>query len=126
MLGGQIAFAPDFLAFLNRANGQNAASSLQQKRTAIKQQQQQLESKDRLATVNDLLGKLKPKLDSINSTRAEVTIEGFPFNVNRTARAFPFATFLTVQCASGQVSLANYNFPPHEAFIWCASGCGVV
>ncbi len=123
-MGGQIPFTADFFAFLNRANAQNVAGALQQKRAALLEQQSQMERNDRLSQVEDLLSKLKPKLQNLNSTRVDVTIEAFPFSVNQGARAFPFATYLTVQCGSGAMKIANYNFPAQGTLSWSPSTCG--
>jgi type VI secretion system protein ImpL len=123
-MGGQIPFTADFFAFLNRANAQNVAGALRQKRATLLEQQSQMERNDRLGQVEDLLSKLKPRLQNLNSTRVDVTIEAFPFSVNQGARAFPFATYLTVQCGSGAMRIANYNFPAQGTFTWSPSTCG--
>lgn len=124
MMGAKIPFAQDFLSYLNGANDRNVIRVTQQKRVAIAQQQDQLALKNRLAAVNDLLAKLKPQLDNLRSSQANVVIRAFPTSVNHGARAFPYATILTLQCASGPLTMSNYNFPVDKIFAWSPSTCG--
>ncbi len=123
-LGHQIPFTRDLFLFVNGASEQNAASAARQRRAALQQQRNQLDAKNRLAEINDSLGKLKPQTAELQNSRFEVTIKGLPSSVNQGAAAFPYATVLSVNCGSGPFAMTNYNFPVERILTWSPSLCG--
>jgi type VI secretion system protein ImpL len=122
--GQQIPFSSDLFVFVNGASEQNAASEARQRRAALQQQRDQLQAKNRLADINDMLAKLKPQAANLQSSRFEVTVKGLPSSVNQGAGAFPYATILSVNCGAGPFTVTNYNFPVERTLTWSPSLCG--
>ncbi len=52
-----------------------------------------------------------------------VTIAAVPTDVNEDAKSEPYLTRLTLQCASGQQTLENYNSPSTRDFVWETATC---
>lgn len=52
-----------------------------------------------------------------------VSIATVPTDVNQEAKSEPYRTRLTLQCASGEQSLDNYNAPDKKEFTWEPASC---
>ncbi|WP_298774180.1 type VI secretion protein IcmF/TssM N-terminal domain-containing protein [uncultured Shewanella sp.] len=53
-----------------------------------------------------------------------VTVANVPMSINGSAALKPKSVTLKLQCASGEISLDNYNFPASQLFKWDPSNCG--
>ncbi len=67
-------------------------------------------------------------ITSTLSARAsyDVSIKGLPTDVNAAAATKPYATVLTLQCASETTKLSNFQFPIMKKFRWLPGSCGDV
>lgn len=150
--GTTLAFTPAFLAFVNDANAQRVAQAeaqraaeADQKRQQLVQQRQQLERQRKqidkqkreqalerrqqdvakqLRGLEQAAAESKMAMDLLRAAVYPVTISALPTGVNPEAKARPFQTTLTVQCAPSPTVLNNFNFPLNLTLNWSAATCG--
>jgi len=132
-LGYSLPFTNAFLPMLNGAVNQRVTQLVsQQRQDADKQnaqlqaQQDQLQNQLAQAQLDSALADAKQKADTAQSTPIQLTITAQPTSINPGAKAKPFATLLTIQCAAGAQAINNYNFPVSSSFAWAPSQCGEV
>jgi type VI secretion system protein ImpL len=150
--GIQLAFTPEFLAFVNDANAQRVAQAealrqaeADQKRQQLVQQRQQLDRQRKqvdkqkreqalerrqqdvqkqLRGLEQAAAESKMAMELLRAAVYPVTISALPTGVNPEAKARPFQTTLTVQCAPNPTVLNNFNFPLNMTLNWSAATCG--
>jgi type VI secretion system protein ImpL len=64
--------------------------------------------------------------ESLKGKASKLTITAIPTGVNVDARARPFSTSLSIQCAKGETLLNNINAPASTSLLWSPSECGDV
>jgi type VI secretion system protein ImpL len=64
--------------------------------------------------------------ESIKGKASRLTITAIPTGVNIDAKAKPFFTTLSIQCAKGETILNNINAPSSTSVNWSPSECGDV
>ncbi len=152
MLGNKLAFNGTFLQFINDAMQQKVAQVHDQKRADSDQKQQQLaqqqqqldrqkeqtarqksqqalqarqqEVQKQIRDVEQQIQVTKLAADQLRATVHPVTINALPTGINPSAKAIPFHTMLTMQCAPTPATLNNFNFPVIIAFNWSQATCG--
>ncbi|WP_321910615.1 type VI secretion protein IcmF/TssM N-terminal domain-containing protein [Paraburkholderia sp. J11-2] len=129
--GLSVPFTTAFVSTLNGAYARQAAQQRSAARSAADKQAQQLQAQraqlDAQASLDQLdraLATAKQQADAARALTVPLTLTAQPTNVNADAQAKPYATILTVQCASGQQTLNNFNFPVSTSFAWTAGQCG--
>jgi type VI secretion system protein ImpL len=146
-LGFKLPFTQELLPFAGSAIERQQEISLNQKRSEIRKEQAQaaaqmaqletqkvqlvakkaeLDLQKRLKEVDDKLNEVRQQQQKTRTTAANIVLNALPTNANRNAKAHPYATILTVQCAPEPKSLANYNFPASMSFSWTMQSCGDV
>lgn len=151
-LGTKLAFDSTFLAFVNDAMRQKVGQAETQRKTEVAQKKEQLvqqaqqldrqkkqldkqkkqegtlrrqqEAQAQIRQVEQSIGEIKQTGDQLRATVHAVTVNALPIGVNAGARANPFETALTVQCAPTPVTLNNFNFPVSVALNWSEKTCG--
>ena len=151
-LGHRVPISGLFPVLLNDGLGKRASQSLAQENAMLEQKQmqilaqrrqlaerqkqqettgrqQEIEKKklavqNRLKAVSQALDERKKEVEALRGQVQTVVISGVPTNVNTEARAKPYSTVLTVQCAPGQKTLTNLNFPVAETINWSETTCG--
>ncbi|NYT85140.1 type VI secretion protein IcmF/TssM N-terminal domain-containing protein [Pollutimonas harenae] len=107
-------------------NGQfYAFAGLAQKRTA-NQAGQQLEdqrNKDANAALKEQAQQLDQKISKLEAVKGNVTLSTEPSQTNASAQLRPESISLSLQCASGPVTLQNLNFANSQVFSWSMSSC---
>ncbi|WP_277187873.1 type VI secretion protein IcmF/TssM N-terminal domain-containing protein [Caballeronia sp. BR00000012568055] len=131
--GFRVPFTSSFVPMLNGAYGRQVAQAQSVARTAADKQAQQLQAQraqldaqQQLDQLDRALAAAKTQADAARALSVPLTLTAQPTNVNADAQAKPYATILTVQCASGVQTLNNYNFPVSTSFAWTAGQCGDV
>ncbi|SPB14567.1 putative lipoprotein [Caballeronia novacaledonica] len=131
--GFKVPFTSAFVPTLNGAYGRQLAQQQASARSAADKQAQQLEAQkaqldaqQQLDQLDRALAAAKTQADAARAVTVPLTLTAQPTNVNADAQAKPYATILTVQCATGVQTLNNYNFPVSTSFAWQAGQCGDV
>ncbi|KXU86899.1 hypothetical protein CR51_37230 [Caballeronia megalochromosomata] len=131
--GFSVPFTSSFVPMLNGAFGRQLAQQQSAARSAADKQAQQLQAQKAQLDAQQALDQLdrtlataKQQADAARALTVPLTLTAQPTNVNADAQAKPYATILTVQCASGVQTLNNYNFPVSTSFVWTAGQCGDV
>ncbi|HEX4325464.1 MAG TPA: type VI secretion protein IcmF/TssM N-terminal domain-containing protein, partial [Burkholderiales bacterium] len=138
--GSSLPFTPEFLQFAGNALNRQQAMNIGIKRAEIDKeiaqnlsQSADLDTKksqgDLAARGKDLEAQLaanRQAQDKLRAMPSNVTLNALPTHVNQDAKAFPFATILTLQCAPDPKTLTNYNFPATGAFTYMPNQCGDV
>jgi type VI secretion system protein ImpL len=131
--GFSVPFTSAFVLMLNGAYGRQLAQAQSVARTAADKQAQQLQAQraqldaqQQLDQLDRALAAAKTQADAARALTVPLTLTAQPTNVNADAQSKPYATILTVQCASGVQTLNNYNFPVSTSFAWTAGQCGDV
>jgi type VI secretion system protein ImpL len=131
--GFSVPFTSTFVPMLNGAYGRQLAQAQSVARSAADKQAQQLQAQrvqldaqQQLDQLDRALAAAKTQADAARALSVPLTLTAQPTNVNAGAQAKPYATILTVQCATGVQTLNNYNFPVSASFAWTAGQCGDV
>lgn len=131
--GYSVPFTDAFLPTLNAAVGKRVAQLVQLQRQKARTEQEQAQAqaaqeqaKQQQANAEQALADIKQKIATLHAQAYPLTLTAQPSNVNPGARARPFATVLSVQCAAGGRTLTNYNFPVSDSFNWALGQCGTV
>lgn len=132
-LGYSVPFTRQFLPMLNDAAGKRVEQLVTQQRAELQDQtdklagqKEQLQSQQALAQVDRVLADIKQKTDAIKALVHQLTITAQPTSVNPGAKAKPFVSVLSIQCATGARVLNNYNFPVSDSFPVADRQCGDV
>lgn len=132
-LGYSMPFTNQFLSMLNDAAGKRVEQLVMQQRSELEDQTQklttekeQLQAQQTLTQVDRALADIKQKIDTLKAQALQLTITAQPTSVNVGAKAKPFATVLSVQCASGARVINNFNFPVSDSFPLGDRMCGDV
>lgn len=64
--------------------------------------------------------------ESLKGKASKLTITAIPTGVNVDARARPYSTSLSIQCAKGETLLNNINAPASTSLLWSPAECGDV
>jgi type VI secretion system protein ImpL len=151
-LGTRLAFDGGFLQFVNDAMRQKLGqveaqrkAEAGQKKEQLTQQAQQLdrqkkqvdkqkkqealqrrqqEAQAQVRDVDQAIAEARQAGEQLRATSHAVTVNALPTGVNEGARANPFETALTVQCAPAPVTLNNFNFPVNMSLAWSEKTCG--
>ncbi|MBV7486019.1 type VI secretion protein IcmF/TssM N-terminal domain-containing protein [Bordetella sp. BOR01] len=108
-------------------NGQfYAFASLAQLRqvTLAGQQLQSKRSQDEVQALTTQQGEVDKQIAKLEATTANVTLRTVPPQTNPEARLLPESVTLSLQCASGRITLENLNFPNQAVFPWALANCG--
>ncbi|WP_213307568.1 type VI secretion protein IcmF/TssM N-terminal domain-containing protein [Paraburkholderia sacchari] len=129
--GYSVPFTPAFVTMLNGALGRQLVQQQLQQRSAAEKQTQQLQAQQAQLQAQQTLDQLdralaiaKQQADAARALAVPLTVTGQPTGVNSGAKAKPYATILSVQCAAGVQTLNNYNFPVSSSFAWTSGQCG--
>ena len=132
-LGYSVPFTRQFLPMLNDAAGKRVEQLVGQQRAEQQDQSEklaiqknQLQNQQAITQVERALAEIKQKTDLLKAQVLQLSIVAQPTNVNAGAKAKPFLTVLTVQCAAGARVINNYNFPVSDGFAWGEKQCGEV
>ncbi len=132
-LGYSLPFTRQFLPMLNDAAGKRVEQLVMQQRVELEDQTQklagekdQLQAQQTLAQLERVLADIKQKVDALKAQVLQLTITTQPTSVNAGAKAKPFMTVLSIQCASGARVINNYNFPVSDSFPLGDRLCGEV
>ncbi|MGF6649526.1 type VI secretion system protein ImpL [Paraburkholderia youngii] len=129
--GVRMPFTSSFVPMLNDAFGRRLVqqqslvrSAADKRQQQLQRQWEQLEAQRTLDRLDRTLASAKQQADAARTLTVPLTITAHPTNVNAGTHAQPYATILTVHCASGPQTLSNYNFPIRINFAWTAGQCG--
>lgn len=132
-LGYSVPFTRQFLPMLNDAAGKRVEQLVTQQRTEqqdqndkLVAQKNQLQSQLAVTQLDRALADIKQKADALKAQVLQLSIAAQPTNVNAGAKAKPFLTVLTIQCAAGARVINNYNFPVTDSFPLGERQCGEV
>lgn len=132
-LGYSVPFTPDFLPMLNGAIGKRVEQLFKLQKLDENKQKENLQTQmDQLQTNQEMieadrkLFTIKQKADALKAQIFPLSIVVLPTNVSPGAKAKPFATILTLQCAAGPRIIHNFNAPASGNFNWSKDGCGEV
>jgi type VI secretion system protein ImpL len=125
-LGYSLPFTNAFLPMLNGAADKRAAQAAAHRSSAVARASAAVENRRAQAQIERDLADIKQKTDEAKLQSAQLTIAGLPTSVNAGALSKPFATVLTVQCATAPYQLRNFNFPVSASLAWAARSCGDV
>ncbi|AHI66951.1 imcF-related N-terminal domain protein [Burkholderia thailandensis H0587] len=115
-LGYRLPFTDAFLPLVDDA----AARRVAQARRADEQRARQQAA----AELDERIASLGKQIDAIRAQTVRIEIVAQPTDVNPEARAQPFETVLTLQCAPQARTLANYNLRVSERIDWQPDQCG--
>ncbi|OYO27942.1 type VI secretion protein IcmF/TssM N-terminal domain-containing protein [Janthinobacterium sp. PC23-8] len=138
--GHSVPFTAAFLPMLNTAvdkrvtqlvtqqnqDADKQALQVQQQQQQLQEQQRQLQVQQTQAQLESSLAELQKKSAALKALVTQLSITAQPTGVNGGARAKPFETVLSIQCAAGAQQLKNYNFPVSASFPWTVGQCGDV
>lgn len=131
--GYTVPFDEKFLPTLNSAFGKRINQIMLAQRATAEAEQQQVRTQSMLeqqrqqqASAEQALGDIAQKVATLRTQTYPLKITAQPVNANEGARARPYSTVLTVQCASGSHTLSNFNFPVSTSFNWIPNQCGDV
>ncbi|MBO1112834.1 type VI secretion protein IcmF/TssM N-terminal domain-containing protein [Bordetella petrii] len=108
-------------------NGQfYAFASLAQLRqvTLAGQQMQSKRSQSEVQALTTQQTEVDKQIAKLEATTANVTLNTVPPQTNPDARLLPESVTLSLQCASGRITLENLNFPNKAVFPWALANCG--
>jgi type VI secretion system protein ImpL len=108
-------------------NGQfYAFASMTQLRqvTLATQQLQSKRASDEAQALTQQQGELEKQIAKLQATTGTVTLNTVPPQTNPTAHILPQSVTLSLQCASGTLTLENLNFPNSAVFPWSMTTCG--
>lgn len=108
-------------------NGQfYAFASLAQLRqvTLAGHQMQSKRSQDEAQALTKQQQDLSTQIAKLEATTASVTLSTVPPQTNPGAHLLPESVTLSLQCASGRITLENLNFPNKAVFPWSLTQCG--
>lgn len=132
-LGYSVPFTRQFLPMLNDAAGKRVEQLVTQQRAEqqdqndkLASQKNQLQGQLAIAQLDRALADIKQKADALKAQVLQLSISAQPTNVNAGAKAKPFLTTLTIQCAAGARVINNYNFPVTDSFPLGERQCGEV
>ena len=132
-LGYSVPFTRQFLPMLNDAAGKRVEQLVGQQRAEqqdqgdkLAAQKVQLQSQLAVTQLDRALVDIKQKADALKAQVLQLTITAQPTNVNAGAKAKPFLTVLTIQCAASARVINNYNFPVTDSFPLGERQCGEV
>jgi type VI secretion system protein ImpL len=132
-LGYSVPFTRQFLPMLNDAAGKRVEQLVMQQRVEMEDQTQklagekeQLQAQQSLAQIDRVLADIKQKVDALKAQVLQLSITTQPTSVNPGAKSKPFATVLSIQCASGARVISNFNFPVSDSFPLGDRLCGEV
>lgn len=132
-LGYSVPFTRQFLPMLNDAAGKRVEQLVTQQRSEqqdqndkLASQKNQLQAQQAITQLDRALADIKQKADTLKAQVLQLSITAQPTNVNAGAKAKPFQTALTIQCAAGARVINNYNFPVTESFSVADKQCGDV
>lgn len=132
-LGYSVPFTSEFLPMLNDAAGRRVEHLVMQQQTELEDQTQklqgekeQLQTQQALAQVDRAIADNKQKAEVLKAQVLQLGITGQPTSINPGAKAKPFLTVLTIQCAAGARVINNYNFPASDSFPLGERSCGEV
>ncbi len=108
--GHTIGFKQEFFQFLNDGVRQKARLEAEAKQSAPSPDAPAVNPVDTLK-------------QDIAAKTYNVTLSGIPTDVNEDAKARPFVTTLTVDCAEKPLTVENYNFPVSDNFPWKYGAC---
>lgn len=131
--GFSLPFTPSFLPSLNNATskrveriqiGEQMEREAQQQQ--LRTQKDDLEGKQQLVELDRAIADNKQKLDASKAQTVKLKITARPTSLNPGALAKPFATILSIQCASGARKISNFNFQVSDTVTWAPGQCGDV
>ena len=132
-LGYSVPFTRQFLPMLNDAAGKRVEQLVTQQRAEqqdqndkLASQKSQLQGQQALIQLDRTLAEIKQKADALKAQVLQLSITAQPTSVNAGAKAKPFLTVLTIQCAAGARIINNYNFPVTDSFPLADKQCGDV
>jgi type VI secretion system protein ImpL len=108
-------------------NGQfYAFASMTQLRqvTLASQQLQSKRASDEATALTQQQAELEKQIAKLQTTTGTVTLNTVPPQTNSDAHILPESVTLTLQCASGAITLENLNFPNSAVFPWSMATCG--
>jgi type VI secretion system protein ImpL len=108
-------------------NGQfYAFASMTQLRqvTLASRQLQSKRASDEAQALTQQQGELEKQIAKLQATTGTVTLNTVPPQTNSTAHVLPQSVTLSLQCASGTITLENLNFPNSAVFPWSMQTCG--
>ena len=115
-MGKKVPLNGQFYAFASMTQLRQvslAASQMQAKRDA-----------DEAHALTQQQAELDKQIAKLQATTATVTLSTVPPQTNADALALPESVTLTLQCASGAITLENLNFPNSAVFPWSMATCG--
>jgi type VI secretion system protein ImpL len=132
-LGYSVPFTRDFLPMLNDAAGRRVEQLVMKQRAEMEDQSQKLETEKEqlqiqqsLAQIERVLVDIKQKVESLKAQVLQFSIAAQPTSVNPEAKAKPFQTVLTIQCANGARIINNFNFQVTDTVTIGDRSCGDV
>jgi type VI secretion system protein ImpL len=130
-LGSRLPVTPAFLPLLNGAVNKRVEQLVKQQQIDVALQKQkldleksQLEANQALKDAEQGIADATRELGALRAKSVPITITAQPTYVNPEAKAKPFQTTLTLQCAAAARVLNNFNFPVTERFDWSLAQCG--
>lgn len=130
-LGYQVPLADGFLPMLNSAIGRRVSQLARQQRSDAARRKEvvgiekaQLEDSQSAIAAEQAIASLDKQIDALRGRTFVVSLAAQPTSVNEEAQMRPFSTTLSLQCASGIRTLANFNFRSTETFNWQFEQCG--
>lgn len=101
------------------------ASMTQLRQVALATQQlQSKRSADEAQALTQQQAELEKQIAKLQATTGTVTLNTVPPQTNPTAQVLPLSVTLSLQCASGTLTLENLNFPNSGVFPWSMQTCG--
>ena len=131
--GFSLPFTPSFLPALNNATGKrvefiksNALLNKETQQQQLRAEQEDLDNKQKLVEIDRVLADTKQKLEASKAQPVVIKITAHPTSLNADALAKPYATILSIQCASGSRKISNFNFLVSDSVTWSPGQCGDV
>lgn len=131
--GFSLPFTPSFLPSLNTATskrveriqvGEQMERETQQQQ--LRAQKDDLDSKQKMVELDRAIADNKQKLEAGKAQTIKLKITARPTSLNADAKAKPYATILSIQCASGARKISNFNFQVSDTVVWAPGQCGDV
>ena len=131
--GFSLPFTPSFLPALNNATSKrvefiksNALLNKEAQQQQLRAEQDDLDNKQKLVEIDRVLADTKQKLEASKAQPVVIKITAHPTSLNADALAKPYATILSIQCASGSRKISNFNFLVSDSVTWAPGQCGDV
>lgn len=131
--GFSLPLTPSFLPALNNATGKrvefiksNALLNKETQQQQLRAEQEDLDNKQKLVEIDRVLSDTKQKLEASKAQPVVIKITAHPTSLNADALAKPYATILSIQCASGSRKISNFNFLVSDSVTWAPGQCGDV